>query len=123
MSNSNVKNPNPGVLYLDADTEITEAIEQLKEAKDQEVRLVVPSRSALLQSSVNVKLLKKAAQDSKKDLVLVTNDKITKNLAGSAGLAVASSVKASAQVPDINGIAPKDKDIEIIKLIFNKLIL
>ena len=70
MSNSNVKNPNPGVLYLDADTEITEAIEQLKEAKDQEVRLVVPSRSALLQSSVNVKLLKKAAQDSKKDLVL-----------------------------------------------------
>ena len=115
MSNSNVKNPNPGVLYLDADTEITEAIEQLKEAKDQEVRLVVPSRSALLQSSVNVKLLKKAAQDSKKDLVLVTNDKITKNLAGSAGLAVASSVKASAQVPDINGIAPKDKDIEIIE--------
>ncbi|MCZ2444350.1 MAG: hypothetical protein LC101_11310, partial [Flavobacteriales bacterium] len=65
-----------------------------------EVRVVVPSRSGLLQSSVNVKLLKKAAKDSRKKLVLVTSDKITKNLAGVSGVAVASSVKAMAHVPD-----------------------
>lgn len=101
MSNEASKSNDPGVLYLDADTEITEAIEKLKKSTDTEVRIVVPSRSALLQSSVNVKLLKKSAKDSKKDLVLVTNDKITKNLAGAAGIAVASSVKAMAHVPDI----------------------
>ena len=101
MPNEASKSNDPGVLYLDADTEITEAIEKLKKSTDTEVRIVVPSRSALLQSSVNVKLLKKSAKDSKKDLVLVTNDKITKNLAGAAGIAVASSVKAMAHVPDI----------------------
>jgi hypothetical protein len=56
---------------------------------------------------VNVKLLKKAAKDSHKDLVLVTDDKITKNLAGVAGVAVASSVKAMAYVPDTDQIVGK----------------
>lgn len=90
----------PSVLYLDADTEITEAIERLKKASADEIRVVVPTRSGLLQSSVNVKLLKKAAKDSRKNLVLVTSDKITKNLAGVSDVAVASSVKAMAHVPD-----------------------
>lgn len=94
-------NKSPKVLYLDADTEITEAIEKLKKAKEKEVRIVVPSRSGLLQSSVNIKLLKKASKDSDKALILVTNDKITKNLAGSVGIAVASSVKALPHVPDV----------------------
>jgi len=113
-SNSN----DPGVLYLDADTEITEAIEKLKKSTDTEVRIVVPSRSGLLQSSVNVKLLKKSAKDSKKDLVLVTNDKITKNLAGSAGIAVASSVKAMSHVPDIE--QPASRGAENILIDPNK---
>ena len=100
MSESNSNN-SPKVLYLDADTEITEAIEKLKKAKEKEVRIVVPSRSGLLQSSVNIKLLKKSSKDSDKSLILVTNDKITKNLAGSLGIAVASSVKALPHVPDV----------------------
>jgi len=103
-----------GVLYLDADTEITEAIEKLKKSAEDEVRIVVPSRSGLLQSQVNVKLLKKAAKDSKKELVLVTNDKITKNLAGAAGIAVASSVKAMPHVPDIEEI--KAQSTETVRL-------
>jgi len=94
-------NENNKVLYLDADSEITEAIEKLKKAKEKEVRIVVPARSSLLHSSVNIKLLKKASRDSDKSLILVTNDKITKNLAGSAGIAIASSVKALAHVPDV----------------------
>jgi hypothetical protein len=100
-------NNTPKILYLDADTEITEAIEKLKKAKEKEVRIVVPSRSGLLQSSVNIKLLKKASKDSNKALILVTNDKITKNLAGSVGIAVASSVKALPHVPDVE--TAKDK--------------
>lgn len=114
MKNSSTSDPN--VLYLDADTEITEAIEKLKKATEDEVRVVVPSRSGLLQSSVNVKLLKKAAKDSHKDLVLVTGDKITKNLAGAAGVAVASSVKAMAHVPDTDQVASKMPDrVQVIE--------
>lgn len=89
------------VIYLDSDTEITEAIEKLKKAKEKEVRLVAPARSSLLQSSVNIKLLKKASKDSEKSLVIVTNDKITKNLAGASKVAIASSVKALPHVPDV----------------------
>ncbi len=100
----------PAVLYLDADTEITEAIEKLKKATESEVRIVVPARSGLFQSAVNMKLINKAAKDKKKDLILVTNDKIAKNLAGGAGIAVASSVKAMAHVPDVEAAAEKMSD-------------
>jgi hypothetical protein len=110
MSPKDKKSDNQGVLYLDADTEITEAIEKLKKSTEDEVRIVVPSRSGLLQSQVNVKLLKKAAKDSKKDLVLVTNDKITKNLAGAAGIAVASSVRAMPHVPDVEELKAKPSE-------------
>lgn len=110
MSDKENKSVSPSVLYLDADTEITEAIEKLKKASKEEVRIVVPSRSGLLQSSVNVKLLKKAAKDTKKSLILVTNDKLTKNLAGAAGVAVASSVKAMAHIPEVEKIQSLPKE-------------
>lgn len=100
MSTESANSKEHKILYLDTDTEITEAIEKLKKAKEQEIRIVAPARSSLLQSSVNIKLLKKASKDSDKSLILVTNDKITKNLAGAAGIAIASSVKALPHVPD-----------------------
>ncbi len=100
----------PAVLYLDADTEITEAIEKLRKASESEVRVVVPARSGLFQSAVNMKLINKAAKDHKKHLVLVTNDKIAKNLAGGAGIAVASSVKSMAHVPEAEAAAEKMAD-------------
>ncbi|MBI2798658.1 hypothetical protein HYX70_05240 [Candidatus Saccharibacteria bacterium] len=90
----------PEVLYLDTDSEITEAIDKLKAAKADEVRLVAPARSSILQSAVNLKLLKKAASDHNKKLVLVSGDKTTLGLAGALGVAVASSVKAEAAVPE-----------------------
>lgn len=108
MPTENAKSNEHKVIYLDADTEITEAIEKLKKAKEKEVRIVAPARSSLLQSAVNIKLLKKASKDSDKSLILVTNDKITKNLAGASGVAIASSVKALAHVPVV------DKDSEKI---------
>ena len=110
MSDEDKKSVSHSVLYLDADTEITEAIEKLKKSSKEEVRIVVPSRSGLLQSSVNVKLMKKAAKDSKKQLVLVTNDKLTKNLAGAAGIAVASSVKAMPHVPEVEKLEDLAKE-------------
>ena len=47
-------------------------------------------------------------------MVLVTNDKITKNLAGAAGIAVATSVKAMPHVPDVEDL--KSQPIENIRL-------
>ncbi len=91
---------NAEVIYLEVDAEITEAIDKLKAAKGDSVKLVVPARSSLLQSSVNLKLLKKSAKDHGKELALVTGDKTATYLAAGAGLAVAKTVKAEPRVPE-----------------------
>ena len=88
------------IIYLEHDAEITEAITKLKKAESDTVRIVVPPRSPLLQSVVNLKLLKKAATSKKKELVLVTGDKGATALAGKVGIPVAKNVKAEAAVPD-----------------------
>jgi hypothetical protein len=83
-------------LYLEADEDITSAIDKLKHSPASSVQIVVPKRSTMLQSIINLKLLKKAAQQSHKDLVLVTGDKIATDLAARVGLAVAPTLGAKA---------------------------
>lgn len=94
------------VLYLESDEEITSAIDKMLASDGDEIKIVVPKSSALLQSIVNQKLLKKAADDAGKSLILVTTDRISSHLAGRVGLAVASSLKAEAVVPESQGEAP-----------------
>lgn len=81
-------------LYLEADEDITSAIDKLGKSEGSSVQIVVPKRSTMLQSIINLKLLKKAAENSGKELVLVTNDRIANDLAGRVGLAVAPSLGA-----------------------------
>src|SRR6267154_590890 len=81
-------------LYLEADEDITSAIDKLTKSSGTSVQIVVPKRSTMLQSIINLKLLKKAAEKGGKELVLVTNDRIASDLAGRVGLAVAPSIGA-----------------------------
>jgi hypothetical protein len=90
---------NEDVLYLEADEEITAAINKLVAVKGSSVKIVVPKRSTLLQSIVNLKLLKKAAIDAHKQLVLVTNDRTSTHLAGRVGLPVAATLKSTPATP------------------------
>jgi len=83
-------------LYLEADEDITSAIDKLAKAPGAAVQIVVPKRSTMLQSIINLKLLKKAAATHHKELVLVTGDKIATELASRVGLAVAPSLGAKA---------------------------
>ncbi|MCC7543517.1 hypothetical protein IT415_02305 [bacterium] len=86
------------IIYLEHDAEVTEAVEKLKAAEGDTVRIVVPGRSALLQSVVNLRLLKKAAQSKKKELVLVTTDRAAMALAGKLEIAIAKNVHSAAHV-------------------------
>ena len=81
-------------LYLEVDEDITSAIDKLSKTAEGSVQIVVPKRSTMLQSIINLKLLKKAADQSGKELVLVTNDRIAGDLASRVGLAVAPSIGA-----------------------------
>ncbi|HVQ44242.1 MAG TPA: hypothetical protein VMT30_04730 [Candidatus Saccharimonadia bacterium] len=94
-----------GALYLEVDEDITSAIDKLSKSAEHSVQIVVPKRSTMLQSIINLKLLKKAAEQGGKELVLVTNDRIATDLAARVGLAVAPSlgakpVIAEAHIPD-----------------------
>ncbi len=101
------------VLYLENDEDITSTIDKLNKSTGTEVRVVVPKRSNLLSSLINLKLLKKAAKEAHKKLVIVTTDKTIINLASRVDVAVAHNVNAHAEIPDADKI-PEDKS-EIVE--------
>jgi hypothetical protein len=93
-------------LYLEVDEDITSAIDKLGKTAGKTVSIVVPKRSTMLQSVINLKLLKKAASEQGKDLVLVTGDKVATDLAARVGLAVAPSLGAKAVMAAANAPEP-----------------
>jgi len=102
-------------LYLEADEDITSAIDKLGKTPGPSVHVVVPKRSTMLQSIINLKLLKKAAETHQKELVLVTADKIATDLAARVGLAVAPSLGAKAVVAEVEMPKNFDKNEEVIE--------
>lgn len=75
-------------IYLEPDEEITSVVDRLRELDDDEVAIVVPKRAALLQSIVNLKLLRFQAEQQGKRINIVTTDKTGRNLASAVGLTV-----------------------------------
>lgn len=75
-------------IYLDVDEEITSVIDKLKGVEETEVSLVVPKESSLLQSVVNLKLIKREAEKLKKTISIITSNKLGRTLAENIGLAV-----------------------------------
>lgn len=86
-------------VYIDVDDEITSIIEKVKAAPDKIVALVLPKRATVLQSIVNMKLLKKSATNAKKSLVLITSEAGLLPLAGVVGLHVAKSLQSKPVIP------------------------
>jgi hypothetical protein len=80
-------------IYIEAGDEITTVIERLKKAEQDTVALVAPKGAILLQSIVNLKLAKRAAEEVSKQIVLVSTDKIGRNLATQLGIPVTANEK------------------------------
>ncbi len=93
--------PKPGkdVIYLDADDEITGIIDKVEAAKEKVVAVVLPKRSTSLQSIVNMRLLRRSADNADKNVVLITKEAALLPLAGAAGLHVADSLQGRPEVP------------------------
>jgi len=98
--------------YLAPDEEITSVIERLRASESSGVVLVVPKGVSLMQSIINVRLLKKKADEMGKDLGLVSNDPICKHLAGQVGLKIYNSIQ---EVPKSGGDAKPAAPIEVPK--------
>lgn len=102
------------ILYLEPDEEITSVIDKIKQSPNARLCLVVPREATLLQSVVNLKLLIKEANNLKKEIALVTADKIGRNLAAKVGLTVYESVKM--QQPVFQPAPPIPTTQEVIEI-------
>ncbi|HTH71826.1 MAG TPA: hypothetical protein VL737_00500, partial [Candidatus Pristimantibacillus sp.] len=93
-------NTTKDVIYIDVDDEITGVIDKLQGSDKKIIALVLPKRATVLQSIVNMKLLKRAATEAKKNLVLITSEGGLMPLAGSVGIHVAKSLNTKPEIPD-----------------------
>lgn len=91
--------PAKDTVYVDVDDDITAIIGKVEAAKNKVVALVLPKRSTALQSIVNMRLLKRNADDAEKSAVLITNEESLLPLAGAAGIHVAKNLQSIPEVP------------------------
>lgn len=86
-------------VYVEVDEEITGIIDKVQSTKESIIALVLPKRAPVLQSIVNMKLLKRAADQDDKKVVLITSDSNLLALAGAAGLHVAANMQSRPYLP------------------------
>ncbi len=86
-------------IYIDVDDEITGVIDKVLDNPSKMVSLVLPKRASVFQSIVNMKLLKRKADESNKDIVLVTSEESLLPLAGAVGLHVAKNLASKPEIP------------------------
>lgn len=86
-------------IYIDIDDEITSIIEKVQDSPHKIVALVLPKRAAMLQSIVNMKLLKRSADDANKSLVLITSEAGLLPLAGAVGIHAAKTLQSKPEIP------------------------
>ena len=101
---------NKETIYIEPSDDITDILSRIKASDKKIIALVPPKKPTVLLSSVNVKLIARAAKSAKKAIVLVTtNDSLTK-LAMTANLPVAPSLKSRPVMPSEEN--PDKKDAE-----------
>ncbi len=91
--------PSKDTIYLDVDDEVTSIIDKVESASQKVVALVLPKRATSLQSIVNMRLLKRSADNAGKNVVLITSEAALMPLAGVAGLHVAKSLQSKPVIP------------------------
>ncbi len=91
--------PNKDTIYIDIDEEITGIIDKVRASSGRVIALVLPKRASVLQSIVNMKLLKRSADEAKKHLVLITSEVGLLPLAGAVGLHVAKTPQSKPEIP------------------------
>ncbi len=76
------------VVYTEIDDEVTEIFDKIKKIPSKHVYVVIPTRSIIFQSVVNLKILKRKAADNDKVIYFITNDKNGVYLAAQVGISV-----------------------------------
>lgn len=97
-------------IYIDIEDDITAVIERVKGSPEKLIALVPPKGNAVLQSVVNLKLLKRAADGVSKQLVVVTSNQALTALAGGLGYYIAKNLQSKPSLlSDSKAELPEDE--------------
>lgn len=99
---------NKDIIYIDVEDDITAIIGKVKAAKQKVVALVPPKRIGVLQSTVNLRLLARAAEASEKRLVIISNNSALMALAAAAKLPVAKNLQSKPEIAEISALEIDD---------------
>lgn len=115
-------NDSKDTIYIDVDDEITSVIDKLQSSSNKIVALVLPKRATVFQSIVNMKLLKRTAENEKKSVVLITSETALLPLAGAVGIHVAKTLQSKPEIPPdpmsvmaAANTADQDEDVQLDK--------
>jgi hypothetical protein len=75
-------------IYLEPDEEIISVIDRLAQVETEQVNLIVPAGAQIWQNSINLKLLKRQADDLGKEVTLVVSDDLETAMAEKIGFLV-----------------------------------
>ncbi len=95
-------------IFIEPDDEITDVIDKLEKTKKEIAVLIIPKSAIILQSIINLKLLKRRADDLGKRLAVVTDSGRGRKLAEKIGL----SVYRKAKVDKITRTEEKKKAVD-----------
>lgn len=87
-------------IYIDVDDEITAVIDKVTSSKAKIIALVLPKRATVMQSIVNMKLLKRTTEEAGKNIVLITSEASLMPLIGLVGMHVAATPTSKPVIPD-----------------------
>ncbi|MCA9342771.1 hypothetical protein KC950_02030 [Candidatus Saccharibacteria bacterium] len=100
-------------IYIDVDDEITSIVEKVQDSKSKIVALVLPKRAVVLQSIVNMKLLKRTSDEVNKRVVLITSEAGLLPLAGAVGVYTAKNLQSKPEIPPApESGSPEDELLE-----------
>ena len=88
-------------IYIDIEDDIASIIEKVSSAEQKIVALVLPKRPSVLQSSVNMRLLRQSSDSDSKSIVLITNDDQITRLASEVGIHLSSSLQSKPAIPPV----------------------
>lgn len=103
------------ILFVQIDEELTQVFERIEKLSYKEVYLVVPKRAVLLQSVVNLKILKQKLAEIGKDLALITNDLSGMKLAMQAEIKVFDQWQIHEEKSGSNNKMNEDPETTLLK--------
>lgn len=98
----------PKTIYLEMDEEVTSVIDKIRKTEFTDVVLVVPKDASISQSVVNLKLIKRKAEELNKNVSIVTQDKVARNLAAKIGIATAATAK---EMPKVAAVGATEEPV------------